>query len=153
MARYQTYRNLLAAALFVASSSLCKAEEQSAVDKLSQCLVMSTTGADRVVLVRWMSFGFAAHSSLRGDFSVSAEKIEDADKKMAALFSDLFVNRCKAEAQSVISAGQKDEGFKIAFQALGAVSAREIYGDSQVNARMSNFTKFIDEKRIEDALK
>lgn len=150
---YQLAYGFLAGAFLLSTVYLGNAHAKSETERLSECLVMMSSGADRVALVRWMTFAFVSHPSISGEVGVSQAAIEDANKAIAALFVDLLTNRCRTEAKAAFSSDSTGTAATLAFRALGEVSAQEIFGNAQVKDRMSEFLKHIDEKRLEEMLK
>lgn len=64
-----------------------------ATDALGQCLVGETTGNDRVLLVRWMTYAFASHPAVQNDVTIDTSKIDQLNQDVAQLFTDLITQR------------------------------------------------------------
>ena len=117
---------------------------QDPAQAFGQCLVMNTTGRERIDLMRWIVFGYATHPSVSDIISLPEDTLNTADQAVARLFEDLVTQRCLPEARSAIAA-VGPQAFEIAFTALGEIAAIETMNDPGVQARMSAFTAYIDE--------
>ena len=117
---------------------------QDPAQAFGQCLVMSTTGRERVDLMRWIVFGYATHPSVSDVISLTEDVMDTADQAVARLFEDLVTQRCLPEARSAMAA-IGPQAFEIAFTALGEIAAMETMNDPGVQERMGAFTAYIDE--------
>lgn len=117
------------------------------VDALSQCLVASTKPEDRLMMVRWMTFAFAAHPAVAGAITVDTALLEQTDKSMATLFERLLLTDCRTEARAAYAeAGSAAVG--LAFEALGSVAAQDVMGDPDVSVAMGGFIRHVDLVRL-----
>jgi hypothetical protein len=118
-------------------------------DDLSKCLVASTTQADRVALARWIFIAFAAHPSVAPISTVKPADIESANAEIASLFMKLLTESCREKTKMAM----KYEGpaaIQLSFQTLGQVAGMELASNASVQARMSGFSKHIDESKIKE---
>jgi len=118
---------------------------QSTGDALSQCLVGRTTGDERVLLVRWMTLAFASHPAVQDAVTVDASKMDQANRDVAKLVTDLLTNRCAEQTKAAVTSSNNPSiAIQTAFQALGGAAAREVIGSPEVVAAMSGYSKYLD---------
>ena len=58
---------------------------------------------------------------------------------------------CLNETRSVMQGGQGSRSFQFAFEGLGQLAMFELMADPSVQANMSVFQRYIDQKRINEA--
>jgi hypothetical protein len=123
------------------------------VDAFGQCLVGKTTGDDRILLVRWMTFSFAAHPAVQDAVTVDKTKVDSLNHEVAQLVTDLLTQRCVNEAKAAVAeTGNPSIAIQSAFQVLGAAASQEAIKAPEVNAAIVGFASYIDEKAVNDAL-
>lgn len=122
-----------------------------AVDALSNCLVLNTSGADRVLLMRWVLFAFAAHPQAGQSITVDPAQMEGINRDLAALFMALLTERCVNETRAAFQA-EGGAAFEGAFAILGQVAAQELSLAPEVTATMTGFLQHIDEAKLTSAL-
>ncbi len=110
---------------------------------LGQCLVLNTSGADRVALARWIVSAMASIPQLKGMASVEPAKHEEADRAMAAIFTRLITQDCIREARPLMRAGGT-KGIEIAFQSLGAIAMQEVMTGEGAQEALGSYTRFLD---------
>lgn len=113
-------------------------------DDLGKCMVRSSTEEDRGALVRWLFSSLAVHPSVKDMATVTPQQREDADHRVADLFSRLLFTSCRKETVEAI----KYEGpsaMQSAFEVFGRVSFQALASNKDVSDRMGSFTKFIDQ--------
>ena len=118
-------------------------------DDLSRCLVASTTQTDRVALARWIFIAFSAHPSVAPISAVKPADVESANAEIGSLFMKLLTDSCREKTKTAL----KFEGpaaIQFSFQALGQVAGMELASNPSVQARMSGFSKHIDESKIKE---
>jgi hypothetical protein len=118
-----------------------------AVDALSSCLVMNTSGADRVLLMRWVLFAFSAHPQAGQSVTVDPAQLAVIDQDLATLFMALLTERCQNETRAAFQA-EGGAAFEGAFAILGQVAAQELSLAPEVNATMTGFLKYVDEAKL-----
>jgi hypothetical protein len=141
----------LALGLFV--STPLSALASPASDALGQCLVGETTGNDRVLLVRWMTYAFASHPAVQNDFAIDTSKIDQLNRDMAQLFTDLITQRCvDATKAAVAETGDPSTAISAAFEILGAAASQEVMQAPEVNGAIGGFTNYIDQAAFDGLL-
>lgn len=139
------YRILLLA-LMVTCLPVATAYGQTPADRLSQCLITKSTNEDRIALAKWMAFAMSAHPAIRDVVAIPPVEIDRSDKEMAAIFTELLVVRCPAEASAVLSSTDSTNAMQVAFEKLGEMAAEEISNGADSQARMSGFLKYLNEE-------
>jgi hypothetical protein len=100
-----------------------------------------------VALARWIFFAFSAHPSVAPFSVVKASDIESANTEIGALFMKLLTDSCREKTKTAL----KFEGpaaIQLSFQTLGQVAGMELASNPDVQAKMSGFSKHIDEGKI-----
>jgi hypothetical protein len=118
-----------------------------------QCLIGKTTGDDRLLLARWMTFAFAAHSIVQDAVTVDTSKLADTDQRMAELVMALLTDRCNGEARAAVAAeGNAGVAMQKAFEMLGMVASQEVMLDPNVMTTINSFATYLDEAQLNAAL-
>ncbi len=121
-------------------------------DAMGQCLVASTTGADRIDLVRWIVLAYSKHPSVSDYVTTDPEKDEEVERRMAALVERLVVDDCADASRAAFT----DEGplaMQSAFEALGRVAGVELLNDRAVMEAVSGFARHLDQDRLNEVLR
>lgn len=139
-------------ALIMGSPVAAETAVEQETARLSECLVMKTTGADRVTLVRWMTFAFMSHPAIKDQIALVPAAKDEANKQMAELIVELLAQRCRTEVQAVMKLESSGEAIKVAFSTLGKTSANEIFSNEEVNKSLSGMDKHLDISRLQEAL-
>jgi hypothetical protein len=140
---------LTAAAALIAAiiGPAAPAAPQSAIDApakaLGDCMVLKTTGADRLLAARWILVVLASGPQAKDLVTVAPGKKEELDKGMAALFTRLMVNDCANQSRALFGTGDLS-GFRIAGGALGRVAMQELLANPQAEAALSEYTKYLN---------
>ena len=118
-------------------------------DDLARCVVVQTTDRDKITLINWLWFAMSAHPDIAKNMGskVLHEEKEVADKKVAYIVSNLFLDKCKDETEKAF----KYEGHEAAgaFKPLGEMSMKTLMQDKKVNDSLSTYIKFINPQLIE----
>lgn len=130
------------------SAGAATTQAQTATDRLGQCLKSKSTGADRLALIKWTAIAISANPALREIIAVPQEEIDRSDKEIAAIFTDLLVTKCPAEARAVLSSENKSKAMEVAFEELGAMAAQEVYSGKEIQERMSGFLRYINKNDL-----
>jgi hypothetical protein len=120
-------------------------------DEFTKCLVRSTTEADKNFLVKWMFAAMASHPEVKSMASISAEQVDELNKRTAMLFQRLLTESCLTQTQEAIKyeGGSPIEG---GFTVLGSVAARGLMSHPDVAVFMSGMGNYLDSEKIESAL-
>jgi len=125
-----------------------QANAQDIGQRLANCLIAQTTGSDRVALARWIGFSIAAHSSIARSVAIPEDTLEQSDKQIANLMTDLLTQRCVDETRAVFAVGG-DAAMESAFDALGRVAMSEVMLDENVNSSLTRFLNYLNESEFE----
>lgn len=120
-------------------------------DEMAKCLVRSTTTADRNTLVKWMFAAAAVHPEVKDIALATNAQRDELDRKVARMIENLLIVSCKAETKQA-SEYEGSSVFESSFRILGQVAGRELFADAAVSEKMGGFVKYIDEKKLIDAL-
>lgn len=136
---------LIAAALISsqaqAQSMVATPDEPSRA--LGQCLVLKTSGADRLLVVRWLAGAMGAGDATSDVLTVNQAGKTATDQDMAALYTRLMTQDCGAEATPLFKA-RDQRGIEAAGGMLGEIAMRELMNDPKVAAAIGAYTKFLD---------
>ncbi len=144
-------RPVLALSLALLPALPFAAKAGPTVDAMANCLVMNTTGAERVMMIRWITFAFAAHPSVSTSVQIDASQIEPTDREVAALFTALLTERCPNETRAAYQA-EGQAAIEGAFNVLGTVASSELMMAPEVSGAMTGFTAYIDETALNAVL-
>jgi len=136
----------------ILSTTTIGANAKTKTEIMSDCLVSKTTGSDRILLVRWIGYSIAGHYAIRGSMGIPDQSIEQSDKDIAALITQLLLQRCLDETQDVVSEGGAG-AVGNAFRILGEVAMQEVMMDKAVNARIEKFSDYLNRSDFERLLK
>lgn len=134
----------LVAAMFGATQM---ANAGPAVDQLSDCLVKSTTAADKTTVLQWTFTALAAHPDLKSFSNVTPEQKTQLDQKLAQVLQRVIVEQCSTQTKAVIQA----EGIQAvgqAFQQLGQSAGQDIVKDPAVRQQLQGTLRYIDLNKL-----
>lgn len=137
--------------LAVGSTARFAAAQDTQPGGLTECLLRSTTSADKLVLVRWMFATMSLHPAVESMAPVPAEVRTKANQDMAALLARLLTDACPAEALAAFQA-EDSAAIETSFGVLGEVAVTELFDDPAVAAGALAFTHYLDEEALVDAL-
>lgn len=118
---------------------------------LSSCLADSTTGKDRKDLAAWIYVSMSQHPEMGRLAKIPAELQEEVFKTMGILITRLMSENCASQARDAI----KHEGptsTKTAWEVAGALAMQELMSNADVQAAISNISRYADLKKLGDAL-
>ena len=119
------------------------ADTNQLAEKLGQCLVDNSTGADRIAVAGWMLAAIASAPQLKDVAVVTPAKKEQLDRGMAAVFTRLMTKDCPAQAQALI-ATQDQSGFEVAGGALGKIAMQELLGNPASQRAIGEYTRYLN---------
>jgi hypothetical protein len=112
-------------------------------EALGQCVVMSTTGKDRLVAIRWMATAIGSANVMKDAVTVDAAAKDTYDREVAALFSRLLTVDCRDEAKPLVKANDS-AGLQAGFGALGRIAMMELMADPSVLSSLTAYVKYAD---------
>ncbi|TAK90727.1 MAG: hypothetical protein EPO06_07410 [Burkholderiaceae bacterium] len=135
----------------IVSFAISPAMAGTYTDALQTCFAENTTGKDRKEMARWVFIGMAAHPEIKRLSNASDNDREQADRNLANLFTRLLTETCRAEAKAATKY-EGEQAFKAAFGSLGQLAMQEIMTDQGVTNSMSAFARYLDKKKLSEAL-
>ena len=127
------------------------AQEDQSANALKQCVADNTSGKDRKELAKWIFLAMAAHPDIKQYANAGPAAVDDSSRTIANLVTRLLTESCVNETRAVVQGGVGSRSFQLAFEGLGQLAMRELMADQSVQASMSVFQRYIDQKRFNDA--
>jgi hypothetical protein len=121
---------------------------------LQTCLADNTSGKDRKDLAKWIFLAMAAHPEMKEHAAGAtyAAAADESSRRIAGMVVRLLAESCLKETRTVVQTGQITQSFEVAFSRLGELAMQELMSDKSVLAAMSQFEKYMDQKRFNEAL-
>lgn len=147
-------KTLLVAAIVVCGLFSSHATAQATpIEAVQTCLTDSTSGKDRKLLAKWIFLAMAAHPELKSLSTISAQLQEDTSREFADLVMRLITVDCRIQMQTLTAAdADASASMKLAFSHLGQVAMLELMTNKDVDASVSQFGDFLDEKELSSVL-
>lgn len=112
---------------------------------LSQCVVMRTTGADRVLTAQWMFAAIARSPQIADLAAVTDQTKIELDKAFALLLTRIVTKDC-FEQMRPLAAQDFEDAFELVGGALGKVAMQELMGNEKVDKAIGAYTDYLSEK-------
>lgn len=119
------------------------AAPSSGSQALGRCFVLKTTGADRLLIARWLAGAMGSGSATKDLVTVNQARKTATDQGMAQLFTRLFTQDCAEQAAPLMKA-RDSKGVEAAGGMLGEIAMRELMSDPAVSASIFGYMKFLD---------
>lgn len=119
-----------------------KLEVKAAADHLGQCMVLKSSGEDRIVIARWMVLALASAPQLNDVMVVDQTKKVAADRAMAGLFTRLITSDCKPEAKALF-ATKDANAFELAGGPLGRIAMRELLSNEKAMGALAAYADYL----------
>ena len=117
------------------------------VDNLSNCLVKSTTDADKKVVLQWTFVALSAHPDLQSFSQVTTEQRDGLDKNLAQVLQRILVDQCSAETKAVI----QTDGLQAvgdSFQELGQETGEQILKTPEIKDQYKGLVRYLDLSKL-----
>ncbi|MDY6549874.1 hypothetical protein [Acinetobacter faecalis] len=117
------------------------------VDKLSDCLVKSTTDADKKAVLQWTFVALSAHPDLQSFSQVTTEQRDGLDKNLAQVLQRILVDQCSAETKAVI----QTDGLQAvgdSFQELGQETGEQILKTPEIKDQYKGLVRYLDLSKL-----
>ncbi|WP_163121068.1 hypothetical protein [Acinetobacter portensis] len=117
------------------------------VDKLSDCLVKSTTDADKKTVLQWTFVALSAHPDLQSFSQVTPEQKDGLDKNLAQVLQRILVEQCSAETKAVI----QTDGLQAvgdSFQKLGQETGEKILKTPEIKDQYKGLVRYLDLSKL-----
>lgn len=136
----------LAVLVSLALAHSAKAQDGAAAETaLKNCVVLKTTGQDRLTLGRWLAGTLGTAPQVSDVVKVDPQVREAVDRAFAATFTRIVTHDCLAEAKALGSA-RDGKAFKIVGEAMGELGVQELMLDPAANEAMGSFAKHLKEE-------
>lgn len=142
---------LLLAAVPVRPARAAESPTALRTDDLTECLLRSTSPADRTLLVQWIFALVALHPDVQSVALVSDSTRTVLNRGVARLMERLLTESCPAQARAAIKA-QGPKAFESSFGVLGQVATQSLFTSPQVTAGMNEFVAFFDVAKLQATL-
>ena len=126
------------------ASGAAPAASAAASQALAQCLVLKSTGADRLAVARWLLSSIASAPKAADVVTLRPGQRDAADKGMADVFTHLLTVDCAVESK-VLFKDRSKEGFRVAGEALGRVAMEELFNDPKAQEALASYTRYLNE--------
>jgi hypothetical protein len=124
---------------------------QPQASSLQACLADNTSGKDRKDLARWIFLALSAHPEMKQYVNAGAPTAADeSSRTVAALVTHLIADSCPTEAKAAMKGG--GQALTVAFEGLGRLAIQELMADKSTNESLSQFSRYLDQKRLQEAL-
>ncbi len=123
------------------------ASASATVDNLSNCLVKSTTDADKKVVLQWTFVALSAHPDLQSFSQVTTEQRDGLDKNLAQVLQRILVDQCSAETKAVI----QTDGLQAvgdSFQELGQETGEQILKTPEIKDQYKGLIRYLDLSKL-----
>lgn len=128
------------------------ASAQSSSNTLATCLSDHTNGKERKDLVRWMFSAMSVHPALKDMATVVPAARTASDQAVGQLVTRLLSEDCRIEARNAMQA-DGPKSFEDAFSSLGRIAVQELMTHPEVAASVMGYMKFVDRKKLENAMR
>lgn len=109
---------------------------------LAQCVVLRTSGADRLLVARWL-FAVMAKSPQIADLSaVTVADTDELNRAFAKLMTRIVTKDCLQEVRPLAVANFED-AFEQVGGALGATAMNELMGTKWVDKAIGAYTEYL----------
>lgn len=123
----------------------------AASNAMGECIVRSTSAADRKTLVRWVFVAFSRHPDLADVMQVEPERRTAAEAEVGRLFERLLAHDCIAEFKASVRNGD-NSGTGEAFRRIGEIAFEGIADDPAVKRELAATMSHVDMNRVMQAL-
>lgn len=127
--------------LLLLTSQLTRASDS--VDQLSQCLLTSTTAADKSIVLQWTFVALSAHPDLQAYSQVTTEQRDRLDQNLAQVLQRILLEQCANETKTVI----QNDGIQAvgsSFQALGQETGAQILKTPEIKEQYKGVLRYLD---------
>ncbi len=140
---------LLPLALFSAAAVMLPrpSHAASADDDLGQCLIHSTTPADRTVLTLWAFATLALDPDLAPLATIDPAQRESINQQAGSVVTSLLTDACPAQAQRAFANGGP-QAIQSAFETWGQWAITGVATEPHVMAGMAGLLQYIDISKL-----
>jgi hypothetical protein len=113
-------------------------------DPLSQCIILHTTGADRILTARWMFAAMSKSPQMADLGAVGDQRKAELDKGFGRLLVRIVNVDCIDQVRP-LAAANKSDAFGRVGEALGSVAMQELLGNKVVEKSLSAYVDYLSE--------
>ena len=117
------------------------------VDQLSDCLMKSTTEADKTTVLQWTFVALSSHPDLQAFSQVSTDQKQQLDKNLAQVLQRIMIEQCAAETKAVIQT-EGIEAVGNSFQELGRTTGDAILKNPEVKQQLKGVIRYLDVGKV-----
>lgn len=143
---------ILGLSLMLAGGAISPAFAGPASDAFGRCLVQSSTGRDRLNLVRWIFAAMAQHPEVKALSSLTPQQRMGYARDAGATVERLLTKDCRAESVAAIREGGP-VAFQQAFQLFGQTAVQELITDPAVQGEFAGLANSMDKDALESLAK
>lgn len=137
-----------ALALFAAGTPpMAHAQANAGTEDLGQCLIRSTTPADRKVLARWAFATMALDPDVAPLAAINPAQRDDINRRTGAVVTTLLADSCRVPAQQALANGGT-AAVETAFETWGRWAVAGLVSQPQVIQGMGGLLQYIDIARL-----
>ena len=122
-----------------------------AQDALGKCLVLSSSGQDRLDFVVFIYSAISAHPSAKPYSRLTEADREGMSRKAVKLMERLLTEDCRPQAVAAVKAEGPD-ALGSAFSKLGEAAMQELMSDKAVEDTFTNFGDYVDQSKWESLI-
>ncbi|HET9819170.1 MAG TPA: hypothetical protein VFP92_08405 [Rhodanobacteraceae bacterium] len=119
------------------------AQTHTGVDDLGQCLIRSTTPADRKVLAQWAFATMALDPDVAPLAAITPAQRDAINRKTGGVVTTLLADSCRVQAQQALANGGT-AAVETAFEAWGRWAVTGLVSQPQVMQGMGGLLQYID---------
>ena len=138
-------RTVLMAAAVLGTTQMALASPT--VDRLSDCLMKSTTASDKTTVLQWTFVALSNHPELKQFSHVTAEQKTALDQNVAQVLQRILVDQCSTQTKAVIQTdGMQAVGESL--QQLGQTTGEEILKTPEVKQQLNGLLRYVDMNKL-----
>jgi hypothetical protein len=132
----------LGLALAVGGQAAASAES----DAFGKCLVESSTGKDRVIVMQWFFAALSVNPNVESFSSATPDLRASVTKQAAMVLERLVLVDCRAEAVAAIK-HDGPQALETSFEVFGRSAAAELMADPAVTKQMNSISLYTDNNK------
>ncbi|ESQ90572.1 hypothetical protein ABAC460_08780 [Asticcacaulis sp. AC460] len=121
-------------------------------DKLSQCLVQSTSADDKKQLMLWVFSALALHPDIKAYSNITPQQRDTFDKNAAQLFMRLLTVDCRAQTVAAVK-NDGQQALQVSFTVLGQVASQGLFTAPEVLQGMGGLNQNMDFQKLSEVFK
>ena len=125
-----------AAGVALALSVAGSAAASPATDTFGKCLVESSTGKDRIIVMQWFFAVLSVNPNVQTYAAATPEQRQAIARQAAGVLQRLVLTDCRTEAVAAIKS-DGSHGIQTSFEVFGRMAATELITDPAVQKEMN----------------